>query len=110
MLLAGLPVAEKEAYLGSGSFPGLTEKTLTEPEAIRAELARTAAQDYGVDDGEIDPALFCLAVPVRDGQGRMLGALSASFRQRSRIVGDREEILATLRGVAEQIGVIFGAS
>lgn len=110
VLLAGLPVAEKEAYLGSGSFPGLTEKTLTEPEAIRAELARTAAQDYGVDDGEIDPALFCLAVPVRDGQGRMLGALSASFRQRSRIVGDREEILATLRGVAEQIGVIFGAS
>lgn len=109
VLLAGLPDVEKEAYLASGSFPSLTEATLTEPDDIRGELVRTAAQDFGVDDGEIDPALFCLAVPVRDGQKRMLGALSASFRERARTIDGRSEILTTLRGAADQIGAIFGA-
>ncbi|MCI4644006.1 MAG: IclR family transcriptional regulator [Hyphomonadaceae bacterium] len=108
VLLAGLQVAEREAYLSSDSFPGLTEKTLTEPDDIRAELLRTAAQEYGVDDGEIDPALFCLAVPVRDGCNRLLGAISASFRQREQIVAGREARLANLRDAAEKIGGIFG--
>lgn len=110
VLLAGLPDLEKEAYLASGTFPSLTPKTLTEPDDIRRELGVTQAQGYGVDDAEIDLTLFCLAVPVRDGCGRMLGALSASFGERGFITERRGEVLLALQKTADEIATIFGAA
>lgn len=109
VLLADMPDRDIELYLSSAPFPSLTQKTMTDPEEIRRTLLKTREQEFGTDDGEIDDNLFCLAVPVRDGRGRMLGALSASSRTRDFISEQRPQTLAILRGTAEKLSGMFGA-
>lgn len=110
VLLAELPDAEIEAYLSSGGFPSLTANTMTDPGEIRRTLKKTRVQAFGMDDGEIDDTLFCLAVPVRDGRGRLLGAMSASSRTREFITTQRPETLSILRRTAEKLSTIFGGA
>ncbi len=78
VLLAWLPAGDREAYLATGPFPPLTARTITEPDALRRELARVREQGFALDDGEIAEGLQCIAVPVRSPDGRVLAALSAS--------------------------------
>ncbi len=110
VLLADLPKPRLDAYLSGGVFPALTNHTLTTPREIRAELKRVRSRGYGVDDREVDETLFCLAVPVRDGFGCMLGAISASSRSQAFIGQGRTATLASLRACAHQIGARFGAA
>jgi DNA-binding IclR family transcriptional regulator len=79
VLLAHLPEAELDAYLAVGSFPALTERTITDPEQLRAELLAVRAIGYAVDNEEIAAGLTCLAVPVRMSDGNVIAAMSASF-------------------------------
>jgi IclR family acetate operon transcriptional repressor len=77
-LLAHLPEAQREAYLAEGPFPRLTARTLTEPDALRAELERTRERGYALDNAEVLDSLKCVAVPVFDTHGRAVAALSLS--------------------------------
>lgn len=99
MLLALLPADQRERYLASAPFVALTPNTITEPEALRAELARVREQGFARDEREIDEALRCVAVPVRDAQGAAIGALSISARQSAGEI-DPGDHLPALRGTA----------
>lgn len=67
-LLAQLPVGEREAYLASEPFVGLTPTTITSATALRSELDVVRARGYAIDDEEMVPGLVCIAAPVsRDG-------------------------------------------
>ncbi len=57
-------------------LPGLTETTITTPEALVAELRRVRQQGYAVSDGEIDVGARAIAVPIRDGHSTVIAALS----------------------------------
>ncbi len=56
----------------------LTETTLTDPAALREDLAATRARGYSIDNGEHQPALRCVGAPVRNSAGRVFAALSVS--------------------------------
>lgn len=77
-LLAHLPRTDRERYLAEGPFPRLTATTLTEPDALRAELDRIRKRGYALDNAEIIDDLKCVAVPIFDSQGRIEAALSVS--------------------------------
>ncbi|RKE22465.1 IclR family transcriptional regulator [Streptomyces sp. TLI_171] len=49
-----------------GPLPAYTDRTLTEPAALEAELARTRERGYALNDGESAPQVRTLAVPVLD--------------------------------------------
>ncbi|MFA5121967.1 IclR family transcriptional regulator [Zavarzinia sp.] len=78
VLLAGLDAPLRERYLAAGPFVPLTPTTLTDPAALRAELAAVARQGHAVDDAEMAENVRCLAVPVHDGTGRVIAAISLS--------------------------------
>lgn len=78
VLLATLPPEDLENYLAGGPFVALTKSTVTEPDVIRAELGRVARQGFAVDAGEIADGLRCVAVPVFNGAGKVVAAISAS--------------------------------
>lgn len=101
-LLASLPEEEKTAYLAGGPFVALTPNTITEPEALTRELAAVLEQGYAADNGEIDVDLYCLAVPIREADGRVPAAISLS-RQLSRSNARREDLLRHLRAAASRI-------
>lgn len=77
-LLSRLPAAELEDYLASGPFIALTPATLTDPEALRADIAAAAERGYARDDAEVEPGLFCLAAPVVGADGTAVCAVSIS--------------------------------
>ncbi|QTE28257.1 IclR family transcriptional regulator [Pengzhenrongella sicca] len=57
-------LAAVRAWVGDRDLERRTEHTLTTPEALHAELARTRARGYGVDDEENEPGVSCLALPL----------------------------------------------
>lgn len=65
LFLAALAPRQREAMLQSLPLTGYTPTTLTERQALDAELMGIARQDYAVDAEEFVQGLVCVAVPVR---------------------------------------------
>jgi IclR family acetate operon transcriptional repressor len=78
VLLAALPDHEVESFILDGELVPLTPYTITTPAAFRAELKLVREQGYAIDDREHHADMRCIAVPVRDQDGRAVAALSAS--------------------------------
>lgn len=79
VLLAALPERALDAYFDGGPFVALTERTITDPATLRDELARVRSGGFALDNGEIADGLYCVAVPVLDGDGETVAAASVSF-------------------------------
>ncbi|HQS69088.1 MAG: IclR family transcriptional regulator [Novosphingobium sp. 28-62-57] len=109
VLLAHLPEAQLRAYLDTGPFPALTARTITDPEALVAELRLVLQQGFAVDDGEIAEGLYCLAAPVTAPDGRVLAAISVS--QMADGMRPAEQVLPVLQQTARKIEMAaFGTS
>lgn len=55
-----------------------TERTITKRVAFREELARIRAQGYALVDQELEDGLRALAVPIRDGQHRVIASVNVA--------------------------------
>ena len=64
VLLAWLTDAERDALL-PGKLPALTPKTITDPQALRRELARVRERGYAVATEELEPGFVAVGAPVR---------------------------------------------
>jgi DNA-binding IclR family transcriptional regulator len=103
VLLAGLPDAALERFLGDGAFVALTPFTITNKRALRAELARVRLQNYAVDQREILPEMHCIAVPIRNAEGATVAAISVSDRAERLEPHRRAKVLAELTSAARRI-------
>jgi DNA-binding IclR family transcriptional regulator len=61
-----------------GRLEQRTTRTVTTREALSADLDLVLRRGYAVADEELEPGLVAIAAPVRDGAGRVVGALSVS--------------------------------
>ncbi|MER6084944.1 IclR family transcriptional regulator [Streptomyces sp. NPDC001833] len=77
-VLAGLADEELTALMGRAGMPPRTERSLTDLAGLRAELAKVREQGFALDDEENEPGVRCLAVPVRDAKGAVVGAVNVS--------------------------------
>ena len=102
--LAALSGAELDAYLSRVELRALTSRTLTEPDALRAELARIRAQGWALVDQELEDGLRSVAAPIRDRTGRVVAAVNVSAHA-SRASRDtvRKVLLPPLLATAERI-------
>lgn len=103
VLLAALPEAEKSRYLASGPFVALTERTIIDPALLRGELDQVEARGCALDDEEIVPGLQCLAVPVRNGAGEVVAAISTSRAAGGDLARWRERTVPKLQAAAGEI-------
>jgi len=55
-----------------------TPRTITDPESLRRHLDEVRRLGYAVDDEEFDPGVRCIAVPVFDFRGRVVGSIGIS--------------------------------
>jgi DNA-binding IclR family transcriptional regulator len=74
-LLAFLPAEQVHRVL-SGALSRFTDTTITDPDALTAELAATRARGYGVCAGELESALYGVSAPVLDRNRRPLAVMS----------------------------------
>ncbi|WP_077034659.1 IclR family transcriptional regulator C-terminal domain-containing protein [Pelomonas sp. KK5] len=76
VLLAAMPQAELETFIARQDFAPLTAHSITEPERLRQEIARTRAQGYACIDQELEVGLRTLAVPLRNYRGEVVSAMN----------------------------------
>ena len=61
-LLAAIAPAHAARLLGTGPLEARTAATLTDPAAVRAELALIRERGYALDEGEMEVGVRCVAV------------------------------------------------
>lgn len=79
VLLAGLPSEERDLQLSRIKFDRLTPRTIVERSIMEKELDRVAAQGYAWIDGELDPSICGISVPLRDNSRSVVAAISVSL-------------------------------
>lgn len=109
VMLAALPEAEARALLGAGPLPARTALTLTDPDAVMAELARIREQGHALINQEVELGLCSIAVPVLNVRGRVAAALNIGLAANvapfdalsplylSKMLGVQKELKAMLR-------------
>ncbi|GAA1933268.1 IclR family transcriptional regulator [Kitasatospora viridis] len=78
VLLAALPPERRAAVVAGLEFTRFTDRTLTTPAELLAELARVAERGWARDRAEHEPFMNCVAAPIRDAGGQVVAAASLS--------------------------------
>ncbi len=92
-ILAWLPAEQQKELLAAISYERFTEHTIVTPMDLMADLERTHARGYSVDDVEHEEGVRCIGVPVFDHQGGVAASISVSGPTQ-RISWERVPILA----------------
>lgn len=74
-ILAFSPQRDIDAVIDAG-LPALTEHTITDPDRFLRELERVRTAGYATEAEESTANLSCLAAPVHNDAGRVLGAIT----------------------------------
>lgn len=92
---------ELDAWLGGEVLPAKTEFTITDRDALLAELIATRERGYGIDDQENEIGINCVAVPVYAlDPDRPVGAISVSALKFRHPI---EELLETVPALVAKV-------
>lgn len=104
VLLANLSEEHLDGYFSRVVLKRYSSKTVVEEAKLRTILARVRQQDFAVIDGELEPNLLAIAVPVRNREGTVVAAAHiSSTSERGSIDRLKRELLPVLRDAAAQI-------
>ena len=78
VLLSALPQAEVDTWIARQTLEPLTPNTVTLPERLRLEIARTRSQGYATVDQELELGLRTISVPLKNHRGEVLAAMNVS--------------------------------
>lgn len=102
MLLASLPPEQLDNWLDRFPPARMTEHTITDPAAFRAEAARIRAQGFAIIDEELEIGIRSIAVPIVSASGRVVAAVNVSTSTARHTIDDLRNIfLPELRRTAE---------
>ena len=89
-------------------LPALTDRTITDPGVLRAELERVRERGFAVALEELEVGLHAVAAPVLDWSGESVAAVSVSAPS-YRLPADRLDVAgARCRAAAEEISAHLG--
>ncbi len=103
VVLAELGLGEWARRSGLDTLPRFTASSITDPERLEGELDMVRRSGYAVDRGEFSEAICCVAAPVRDGQGMLVGTLGVSVPA-SRFPAVQERLVRSVCSVSAQVG------
>lgn len=114
-LLAHEPEEAVTSWARRQSFAAYTPTTLTDPDALVADLRTIRERGYAIDDQEREVGVRCVAAPIRDADGRVVAALSAagpSQRLPRQLTGSplAQSVVAAARGVSHSLGFVSSSS
>lgn len=101
-LMAFLPPDEIETIIQQG-LPRLSTNTITDPQALRAELARIREQGYAFSVEETDAGAWGVATPIRNPQGEVIAAIGIAGPTFRLTEAQIQKYIRLCRQAAEQI-------
>lgn len=111
VLLAGLSQEDFTRYLQNVTLRGFTDDTITDPNGLAREMDKVRENGYALDLGERDEGVGCVAVPIKNREGRVVAALSVSgpsMRMTAPFLSN--QLAPVLIGYADQISNKLGYS
>ena len=107
-MLALAPEAEREAYLRGGDLPQVTPHSVTDPEALRREIAAVARGGIAYSREEMFEGVVAMGVAVLDATGRPCAGLSVGI-PKVRFTREKERRVAeALREAAAGVSASLG--
>ncbi|MGH6790915.1 MAG: IclR family transcriptional regulator [Pseudolabrys sp.] len=78
IILAAMLPEQLDSFLAHTELKAYTAKSITDVARLRREIAEVRRTGQAFDDGEFDSELRCVALPVRDFSGQVIGAIGMS--------------------------------
>lgn len=103
-MLAFLPAVEQEKIISLQSFHRFTPNTLTSPAALKERLQLIQQQGYALDEEEHEAGIICIAMPIFNADGRVLGSVSITDSLLRTSFDELKQKLPLLRQAVENIG------
>jgi IclR family transcriptional regulator, KDG regulon repressor len=110
IILAALRPDQLKRFLERVKLIPSTKKSITDPAMLLREIAEIRRSAVAVDDGEFNPEVRCVAVPVYNFTGDVVGALGISgpvWRITDQLMQSRAK---TVKAAASRLSNEFGAS
>ncbi len=107
-IVAFMPEPEAHALLASIDLGAYTPNTITDLDALLAELGRIRSQGYAVENEEGELGVRCVGAPIRDEAGLVVAAISVtgvlSQIPTEGIADIAMEVMAAADGAARELG------
>ena len=110
VILASLHPDQLERFLERVELKPSTAHSITEIPVLLREIAEIRRSGIAYDDGEFNLEVRCVAVPVKDFTGQIIGALGISgpiWRLSNQVMQNRAKIV---QAAAARLAAEFGAS
>lgn len=108
VILAALHPDQLDRVLDRLELKPLTPKTIVERAALRQQIDDIRRSGIGFDDGEFDPEVRCVAVPVRDFTGHVIGAIGISGPIWRLSIQTLQSRAKAVQAAAERLSAEFG--
>jgi IclR family transcriptional regulator, KDG regulon repressor len=109
IILAALRPDQLKRFLERVELTPSTKKSITDPNALLREIAEVRRSAIAIDDGEFNAEVRCMAVPVYNFTGDVVGALGISgpiWRMTDQVMSARAKIM---KAAANRLSGEFGA-
>jgi len=109
IILASLRPDQLKRFLERAELKPSTSKSITDVSVLLREIAEIKRSGIAFDDGEFNPEVRCVAVPVTDFTGQIIGALGISgpiWRLSNQALHSSAQIV---QAAANRLSAEFGA-
>jgi len=109
IILAALRPEQLDRYLEGAEMRPFTAKSIVDVGRLRREVEEVRRTGLAFDDGEFDPEVRCVAVPVSDFTGQTIGAIGISgpvWRLSIQALQARAKLV---QAAAERLSAAFGS-
>jgi DNA-binding IclR family transcriptional regulator len=109
IILAALRPDQLKRFLERVELAPSTKKSITDPNVLLREIAEVRRSAVAIDDGEFNAEVRCMAVPVYNFTGDVVGALGISgpiWRMTEQVMPARAKIM---KAAANRLSAEFGA-
>jgi len=94
-IMSQLPVEDASELVASLTMERQTPRTLVQPAKLKKELVKTRLQGYALDDEEAVMGARCIAAPIFNANGKVIGGVSVSGPL-TRITAEKVSIIGTI--------------
>ncbi len=109
IILASLRPDQLKRFLERVELKPSTKKSITDPSALLREISEIRRDAIAFDDGEFNAEVRCVAVPVYNFTGEVIGALGISgpiWRMTNQVMQSRAKLV---QAAAKRLSAEFGA-
>jgi DNA-binding IclR family transcriptional regulator len=108
LLLAYLPVEDRQRLLNLMALERFTLRTITDRQVFASEMDRIVSTGYAIDNEEYVLGVACVAVPVRNRHREIVAAVAVQGATARLPLMSAIEFVPQLQAAALDIGSTFG--